>query len=218
MTNHDEPMANEETPRRGVEDLADGLSSRQLLDFQLLDVISSLAKAAEKAEPHTDSHQHATAEFALSLAAKIGLSAASARLIHLGARLHDIGKIGVPQQLLLLPRKLTAAEFAVVKQHCHIGKEIVCNIDFGLPIATVIEQHHERLDGSGYPNGLTGAAIMSEAMVVAVADIVDAMRSNRGYRRAMKLDAIIVSLEKESGSGLPSAYIDAAIDQLRQKV
>lgn len=216
MTNHEKPMANEETPRSGLENPTDGLSSRQLLDSQLQDVIISLATAAEKAEPHTDSHQQATAEFALSLAERMGLGAASVRLIYLGARLHDIGKIGVPQQLLLLPRKLTAAEFAVVKQHCHIGKEIVCNIDFGLPIATVIEQHHEKPDGSGYPNGLTGTAIMSEAMVVAVADIVDAMRSNRGYRPAMTLDDITLSLEKERGSGLPSAYIDAAIDLLRQ--
>jgi putative nucleotidyltransferase with HDIG domain len=211
VTNHEQPVTNEETVRRAAEELTECLSSRQLLG-----IISALSKAVENAEPYTDAHQSATAQFGLELAGRMGISGASLQLIHLGARLHDIGKIGVPQSLLLRPGKLTAAEFAVIKQHCRIGKEIVRNINFGMPIAEVIEQHHEKLDGSGYPNGLTGTAIMSEAMVVEIADIVDAMRSNRGYRPAMTLDAIILALEKESGSGLPSTYIDAAIDLLRQ--
>jgi len=203
----------DETVSCAAEELPRCLSSRQLLD-----VISALSKAVEKAEPYTDAHQFATAQFSLALAGRVGISGVSLQLIHLGAQLHDIGKIGVPQSLLLKPGTLSAAEFAVVKQHCHIGREIVSNINFGVPIAELIEQHHEKLDGSGYPNGLCGTAIMSEALVVGVADIVDAMRSNRGYRPAMTLDAIILVLEKESGSRLPSGYIDAAIDLLRQTV
>ncbi len=181
----------------------------------MLSVMRAFAKAVANAEPHTAMHQDETARFAVLLARRLGLSATSVRLIRLGALLHDIGKIGIPPSLLLRPGPLSAAEFALVKEHPRLGWEIVSEIEFAVPVATVIHQHHERLDGSGYPGGLGEGAIMPESLVVAVADMAHAMMSRRAYHAGMNQATVIRILESDRGSRLPADCVDVAVDLLR---
>jgi HD-GYP domain-containing protein (c-di-GMP phosphodiesterase class II) len=180
----------------------------------LLGVIRAFAKSVEKVEPHTAGHQIETARFAVRMAKRLRFQNAAIRLIHLGATLHDIGKIGVPPSILLRPGKLSPNEFALVKEHPQIGWEIMSEVEFTMPIAAVIQLHHERLDGSGYPFGLVNGSIMNEALVVAVADTTQAMLSYRAYRPRLDTKRIVEILEEDRGVRLPARYVDVAIDLL----
>lgn len=183
----------------------------------VLDMMRAFVRTVEKVEPHTASHNTVTARFAWTLARRLKFSPAACRLIHLGGLLHDIGKIGVPADLLLRPKKLSATEFALVKEHPAIGWEIVSELGVAHDLATVIRQHHERLDGSGYPDRLSNGAIMPEAMVVAVADVAIALKVHRPYRGPMETEAIGRLLEPDRDTRLPAPVIDAALALLREQ-
>ena len=180
----------------------------------LLGVIRAFAKSVEKVEPYTAGHQVETARFAVRMAKRLRFRNATIRLIHLGATLHDVGKIGVPPSILLRPGKLSANEFALVMEHPQIGWEIMSEVEFTMPIAAVIQQHHERLDGSGYPFSLVHGSIMDEALVVAVADVTQAMLSYRAYRPRIDTNRLIGILAEDRGVRLPARYVDTAIDLL----
>ena len=189
--------------------------SAELPNRVLLGVVRAFALAVERAEPYTGCHQRGTTHFAVRLARRLRFPATSVRLVEVGALLHDVGKIGIPRSILLRPGRLSPAEFDVVKEHPRLGWEIMQEIDFAGPLATVIHQHHERLDGSGYPCGLKGGEIMDEALMVAVADASHAMFSRRSYHREQGCSWIFQALENDRGPRLPAAYIDAAIDLMR---
>ena len=140
--------------------------------------VDAIAATVEARDPYTAGHQHRVADLSAAIAVEIGLSAANVEGIRLGANIHDLGKIGVPAEILSRPSRLNALEYELVKTHTRVGYDIVKNIVFPWPIADMILHHHERLDGSGYPDGLHGDEIGIEARIIAVADVVEAMASH----------------------------------------
>ena len=145
--------------------------------------IATLARAHHHRDPYTCRHQERVAHFAASMGALLGLRRARLEIIYLAALVHDIGKLGIPAEIIGKPEKLSDAEYAIVQTHCVIGHDILQQLRAPFPIAEIVHQHHERVDGSGYPRGLRGEAILEEAGILAVADTYDAMSSYRPYRR-----------------------------------
>lgn len=182
----------------------------------MLNFVRAFGRTVGLIDPNTAGHLAATGRFAATLARRLRFGPAAARVVHLGAVLHDIGKVGVPPTLLLRQGQLSALEFALVQEHPRIGWEIAREAGLDRPIATVIKQHHERLDGSGYPEALSDGGIMREAMAVAVADEVHALVARRGYRAGLDETAAIKILQADAASKLPRAYVDAAIDLMRE--
>jgi putative nucleotidyltransferase with HDIG domain len=175
-----------------------------------------LASAAELRDPYTAGHQRRVAELAGAISQQLGLDANEQEGIITAATIHDIGKLSLPAEILSKPGQLSAQEMALVKNHARGGYEIVCGIDFPWPVADMILQHHERLDGSGYPNGLTRKDILLGAQIIAVADTVEAMSSHRPYRPALGLDAALNEIETGRGVAYNSAVVDACLIVCRQ--
>jgi len=134
-------------------------------------------------------------------------------MLDLTARMHDIGQIAVPAEILTRPGRLSQNEFTLVKAHPQVAFDILSTIDFGRPVADVILQHHERLDGSGYPNALIGDAILLEARILAVADVVEAMSSHRPYRPALGVEAALAEVAAGAG-GLYDADVVGACERV----
>jgi len=133
------------------------------------------------------------------------------------ATLHDCGKISIPAEILVKPGRLSAAEFEIIKTHAQAGANIVADVAFPWPVAEMILQHHERLDGSGYPNGLMGSAILTGSRILAVADVVSAMSEHRPYRPARGLDAALAELEVNSGRLYDPKVVDAFAHLFREQ-
>jgi PAS domain S-box-containing protein/putative nucleotidyltransferase with HDIG domain len=164
----------------------------------LEDMINAMVITMELKDPYTANHQRRVAELAHAIATDIGLDEDKLLGIKLAGLVHDIGKIRVPSEILTYPGKLNEAEKNIMEMHPAVGHEILKNIDFNWPIADVVLQHHERINGSGYPAGLTGKDILIEARILAVADVVEAMSSHRPYRPALGLDAALKEITKNS--------------------
>jgi HD-GYP domain-containing protein (c-di-GMP phosphodiesterase class II) len=129
----------------------------------------------------------------------------------LAALIHDIGKIGVPTELLVKPGKLRAAEMALIREHALIGEEVVSTIDFPWPIATMVGQHHERCDGSGYPRGLVAADTLLGSQIIAVADVTEAMSRQRPYRPSLGLEATVEFLQSSRGTLFDADVVDVVV-------
>jgi putative nucleotidyltransferase with HDIG domain len=170
--------------------------------------VTALANTLEESDPYTAGHQRRTADLAVAIARQMGLAEQTVYGIRLASLIHDVGKIAAPAEILNRPGKLSSAQFEIIKTHCKVGFDIVKGIDFSWPVAQTILQHHERLDGSGYPAGLAGGQILLEARIVAVADVVEAITSFRPYRPALGID---VALD-EIGSGRGRHYDPAVVD------
>jgi len=153
----------------------------------LYQLINALSSATEARDFYTSIHQNRVSNIARLIAQELQLPKKQIEEIRISGILHDIGKLGVPSAILSKAGKLRNEEFELIKLHSVIGEEILKNIDFSFPLATIVRQHHERLDGSGYPDGLVGNNILLEARIIAVADVVDAMSSSRAYRGAVGL-------------------------------
>lgn len=177
------------------------------------DVLSAMVKTVSKAlelrDEYTSHHQSNVAALSEKIASTLGLPKEQRFGIHLGALVHDIGKIAIPSQILSKPGKLNAAEMSLIKMHPTLGAEIFSDVDLPWPIVDIIGQHHERLDGSGYPNGLIGLSICLEARIVAVADTFDAMASDRPYRHAPGKKAAIEVLKRGQGTQFDGDVVDA---------
>ncbi|HPT70260.1 MAG TPA: HD-GYP domain-containing protein, partial [Syntrophomonas sp.] len=143
---------------------------------------NALGAVIEKRDPYTAGHQSNVATMADAIARGMGLSEEQRAGLYAAASLHDIGKITVPIEILSKPGKLSEPEFAIVKSHSQVGYEILKEIEFPWPVADIVLQHHEKIDGSGYPNGLHGQGIMLEARIIAVADVLESMTAHRPYR------------------------------------
>jgi HD-GYP domain-containing protein (c-di-GMP phosphodiesterase class II) len=137
--------------------------------------------------------------------------------IAVAGNLHDIGKINVPSEILSKPGKLSDLEFAIIKTHSQAGYEIVKDIEFPWPVAEVLLQHHERLNGSGYPRGLAGKDILVESRIMAVADVVEAMASHRPYRPALGIDAALEEISQNKGTLYDPKAVDACLKLFREK-
>lgn len=175
------------------------LGSQRLQD-SLVSTIQAIATSMEKRDPYTAGHQRNVAKLATAIAKEMKLPDEQIDGIMLGALIHDIGKIYVPSEILTRPGKLTSAEFEIIKSHPEVGYEIIQGVDFPWPVNEIVLQHHERLDGSGYPYGLKGDDISLEARILAVADVVEAMASHRPYRPGLGLDAALNELEMNRGT------------------
>jgi putative nucleotidyltransferase with HDIG domain len=177
------------------------LSERQLLDAnaKLTEMVYATADAigriAEARDPYTMGHERRVAELAVLLAQEMNLPAETIAGIEMAGMLHDIGKVAVPSEILTKPGKISSAEFELIKQHPQKGFDIIRSIEFPWPVADSALQHHERMDGTGYPQGLTAEQICLEARVLAVADVVEAMASHRPYRAALGLDVAVEEIE-----------------------
>jgi HD-GYP domain-containing protein (c-di-GMP phosphodiesterase class II) len=172
--------------------------SRRLLDSNL-SLIRSLGNAVAKRDSGTDAHNYRVTLYAVALAEALGLPKKEIADLVAGAFLHDVGKIGIPDRILLNPGKLTAGEFEIMKTHVPLGMEIVADNPWLEGAASTIRHHHERFDGGGYPNGLEGESIPRAARIFAVADVFDALTSDRPYRRPMALGEAMKTIERESG-------------------
>jgi len=131
--------------------------------------------------------------------------------------IHDIGKLSVPAELLTKPTKLTDLEFSLVKEHSQSGYEMLKHVDSPWPLAEIVQQHHERLDGSGYPNRLKNGEILMEARIMAVADVVEAMASHRPYRASLGIDTALEEIEKNKGVLFDDQVVDACLKLFREK-
>ena len=161
----------------------------------LEDTINALTSAVEKRDPYTAGHQHRVAILADAIAEKMKLPSHQKEGLHVAALVHDIGKINVPAGILNKPSSLSDAEFALVKDHVLVGYDILRTIEFPWQVAEIVIQHHERLDGSGYPMGLRGGDIMVEAKILAVADVVESMMAHRPYRPARGKEKAITEIK-----------------------
>jgi putative nucleotidyltransferase with HDIG domain len=163
-------------------------------------------------DPYTAGHQERVAHLACAIAGKIGLSEERVEGLRVAGLLHDVGKVSVPAEILSKPMTLTPAEFDLIKAHPQTGYEILKGIDFSWPVAEIVLEHHERLDGSGYPRGLKGEAISLEAKILAVADIVEAMSSHRPYRAALGTDKALEAITKDKGTLYDPGVVDACVE------
>ena len=183
-------------------------SSAKTLD----ETVNVLTLVSEKRDPYTAGHQQRVGELAAAIAERMGLTAEAVEGIRVAGGLHDIGKIYVPAEILSKPSRLTSIEFRLVKSHSEVGHEILKSVSFPWPVADVVLQHHERMDGSGYPAGLTGDEIIPEARIVAVADVVEAMSSHRPYRAALGIEPALREIEKNRGRFYDPDSVDVCLE------
>ncbi len=194
---------------------AEALAAEKRQQQSLLQIIQAIALTVEKRDPYTAGHQKRVAQLVEMIAEDMGLPQAQIDGLRLGAMIHDIGKIYVPAEILNRPGRLTVNEFGIIKMHPEVGFDIVKDVDFPWPIAQMIHQHHERLDGSGYPQGLNGDEILLEAQIMAVADVVEAISSHRPYRPALGADAAIEEIVSKRGIWFNPDAVDACVRVLR---
>jgi len=147
----------------------------------------------------------------------LGLSADVVQGLHIAGLLHDVGKIAVPAEILSKPGKISDYEFAIIKSHPGIGRQILQGVQFPWPVATAVVQHHERLDGRGYPDGLKGDAIILEARILAVSDVVEAMSSHRPYRAALGIDKALDEIVRGTGVGYDTKAAEACVALFRER-
>jgi PAS domain S-box-containing protein/putative nucleotidyltransferase with HDIG domain len=173
--------------------------------------IQAMAQTVEVRDPYTAGHQKRVADLARAIATRMGLSSDQVDGIRMAGVIHDIGKISVPAEILSKPGLLTPLEFSLIKTHSQIGYDILKDIEFPWDIATMVLQHHERLDGSGYPQGVTGERILLEARILTVADVVEAMASHRPYRPSLGLDKALEEIGNKKGRFYDPDVVDACV-------
>lgn len=179
--------------------------------------VYALALAIDRRDPYTAGHQKRVAELAKAIALEMGLQEELIHGIYIGALVHDLGKISIPSEILVKPGHLSDFEFALIKQHPLEGYGILEDVDLPWPVAKVVLQHHERIDGSGYPHGLRGGEIALEAKIVAVADVVEAMSSHRPYRPALGIEKALDEINQNRGKTYDPQVADACLRLFREK-
>jgi PAS domain S-box-containing protein len=179
--------------------------------------IQALNRLVEMRDPYTAGHQRRVSDLARALAIEIGLSREQIDGIRMAGQIHDIGKISVPAEILTKPGRLNDMEFGIIKSHVQSGFDILKTIEFPWPIAQIVLQHHERIDGSGYPQGLLGEKILVEAKILGVADVVEAMVSHRPYRSALGIDRALEEISKNKGILYDQEVVDACLRLFHEK-
>ena len=182
----------------------------------LEDTIGAIVTIVQKKDPYTAGHQQRVSQLACAIGREMGLNSEQIRVIRIASLLHDLGKVFIPTEILAKPGKLSKVEFSMVKSHPEADYQILKTIDFSCAIADIVRQHHERLDGSGYPLGLKGDAILLEARIISVADVVEAMVSSRPYRPAPGLEAAMKEIEEGKGKAYDPDAVDACTKLFRE--
>ena len=199
------------------QDITDRKLSMERIVRSLRATVQALAVAVETRDPYTAGHQRRVAELAGAIAAELNLVDDRINGLYMASIIHDLGKISVPAEILSMPRKLSDIEFNLVKTHARSGYEILKDIDFPWPIAEIILQHHERMNGSGYPRGLKGGELLLEAKILMVADVVESMISYRPYRPALALEEGLGEIETNRGILYDPEVVDACLRLFREK-
>jgi PAS domain S-box-containing protein len=203
------------TPRKQAENnMQQGMERLQKAIEGIINVIVTVVEARD---PYTSGHQKRVAKLAQAIAVEMGLSSQQIEGIRMAGVIHDLGKISIPTEILSMPRKLTDIEFSLVKAHSELGYTILKDIEFPWPIAQMILQHHEKINGTGYPQGLKGDHIMLEARILVIADVVEAMASYRPYRPALGIEAALEEIEKNKGLLYDPEVVDACLKLFREK-
>jgi putative nucleotidyltransferase with HDIG domain len=200
--------------RQAQQDLAE---SAVQLRLTLKAAVAALGTTTEMRDPYTAGHQRRVAELAGAIGAELSWDEGQIETLRTAALLHDIGKIIVPAEILSKPGRLSETEMQLIRQHAAAGADTVASIDFEADIAEMIRQHHERLDGSGYPAGLRGDEILPEARVLAVADTVEAMISHRPYRPALPIEDALAEIEGGAGVRYDAEAAAACVRLFREK-
>ncbi len=187
------------------------------LESALVQTIQAIAVTVEKRDPYTSGHQQRVAKIATAMALEMGLNQERIEGIRLGALIHDIGKISVPSEILTRPGRLNEIEFVLMKSHTENGFDIIKDVGFPWPVQEMVVQHHERLNGEGYPYGLQGDEIILEARILAVADVVEAMSSHRPYRPSLGISLAIEEITNKRGEFFDNDAVDACRSLVLEK-
>ena len=187
------------------------------LQKALAGTVQAMGLTIEMRDPYTAGHQRRVSKLSCVIAEDMGLDAARIEGVRMAGDIHDIGKIYVPAEILSKPGQLSQIEFSIIRTHSQVGYDILKNIEFPWPIARIIYQHHERQDGSGYPNNLRGEEILLEARIIAVADVVEAMSSHRPYRPSHGVEKALEEIDRHRGVLYDDAVVDACLRRFREK-
>ena len=210
------------------EGLIEDITIRKLTEEQLHKTLESLRKAigttiqvlvsaVESRDPYTSGHQFRSADLARTIATEMGLASDKIEGIRMAGIIHDIGKLSIPAEILSKPSKLTNIEFSLIKEHSRIGYEMLKDVESPWPLAQIVYQHHERMNGTGYPRNLKGNEILMESQILAVADVVEAMSSHRPYRASLGIEAALEEIGKNKGILYDNAVVDACLRLFREK-
>ncbi len=191
--------------------------SYQKLRKTLNDIINTLASIIETRDPYTSGHQKRVASLATSIAREMGLDNDKIECIKIASLIHDIGKINLPTSILTRPGRLSEIEYDMIKTHAQLGHDMISRVEFPWPIADIILQHHERMDGSGYPGGLKSKHIVPEAKILAVADVVEAMASHRPYRPSLGINKALEEINGSRGKLYDPEVVDACTRLIKNK-
>ena len=178
--------------------------------------VGAIANTVEMRDPYTAGHQQRVARLAVAIARELHLPEEQIEGLYLAGIVHDVGKIDIPAEILNKPGKLSKLQYQLIQGHAEAGYDIVKGVDFPWPIAEMVRQHHERLDGSGYPQGLKGEAILPEAKILAVADVVESMMSHRPYRASLGIEAALAEIEEGKGRLYDPAAVEACTALFRE--
>jgi HD-GYP domain-containing protein (c-di-GMP phosphodiesterase class II) len=182
-----------------------------------MSTVQVVTTLGEMRDPYTAGHQRRVAEIAVAIGAELGFDARRQEGLRVAGYLHDVGKIRIPSEILSKPGKLSPAEFQLVQGHAQASYDVLKDVEFPWPVAEVALQHHERIDGNGYPQGLKGEAILLEARIMAVADVVEAMSSHRPYRAGLGIEAALAEIERGRGSAYDADTADACLRLFRER-
>lgn len=207
-----------------IRDISELVSSRKQIEKTLNDLrkalggtIEAMALTVETRDPYTAGHQRRVSNLARGIATEMGVSKGQIQGVRMAGVIHDIGKISVPGEILSKPGNISQNELGIIKEHPQVGYNILKTVDFPWPIAQIVLQHHERMDGSGYPNGISGENILLEARILAVADVVEAMASHRPYRAALGINLALNEISKNRGSFYDPKVVDACLRLFNEK-
>jgi PAS domain S-box-containing protein/putative nucleotidyltransferase with HDIG domain len=211
-----------------IEGLIEDITTRKHAEKQLHQTLERLKKAVdttiqvlisavESRDPYTAGHQLRVADLARAIATEMGLPQDKIEGIRMAGSIHDIGKLSIPAEILSKPTKLTNIEYSLIKEHPQIGYEMLKNVESPWPLAEIVYQHHECMNGSGYPRNLKGDEILMESRTLVVADVVEAMASHRPYRAALGIDAALAEIEKNKGIHYDNTVVDACLKLFREK-
>ncbi|MCX5837733.1 MAG: HD-GYP domain-containing protein [Deltaproteobacteria bacterium] len=214
--------------KRKIKELEHSEAERKQVEGQLRESLEQLRRAVETTiqvlvmavemkDPYTAGHQRRMTNLARMMATEMGLPPEKIEGIRMAGVIHDIGKITLPTEILSKPTNLYAIELSLIREHVRLGYDILKDLKSPWPLAEIVHQHHERMDGSGYPRGLKGGEILIEARILAVADVVEAMASHRPYRPALGLSAALEEIEKNRGLLYDSHAVDTCLRGFREK-
>ena len=189
----------------------------EMLRGNLNGVIRLVAQVVEKRDPYTAGHQRRVTELARTIAQQMNLPGSQIDAIRMAGSIHDVGKISIPAEILNKPGHLSEIEMSILRSHSRIGYDILKEIDWPYPVPEIVFQHHERMDGSGYPQGLSGQDILTEARILGVADVVESMNSFRPYRPALGIQKAHEEISKNSGILYDADVVDACLKVFREK-